>query len=483
MRSFRFRLIIAFVALFAAISVAVSFVGLILREQQIRVVFDRELTVRAESIAEAAHELGKIDDRTLQDAVDALAKQVVYQGYYVQIYDDQGTSVAQSANLRHRDIAIVMPFGDPSADGQIRNRKLKSPDAAGPSELRSLRRRFTGTDGRDYMAVLGTDPRPLEDAIESVRWLFLGGNFGGLLAATAAGWLVTGAMARRIDAIKTQVQTMGPEELSRRIPTGQKDEISELATHLNAMLDRLKAGFETQERFIHDASHELKTPIATVQAEAQALMLGSPDQEELLEFVRGTNDEMRRLGRLTEALLLLTRSNESRVANRFRTMDLTEITIAAIRHLSGMSTDHKVRLNLIQPEGSGEALPIKCDPELLEAMISNLIRNAVRFSPQKSEVVITLRGRDGFAEVTVDDAGPGIPADILPQLFDRYFQSSQTRSRRGAGLGLAIAMTVVNLHGGSISASNRAGHGASFVVRLPLLTHSSSTASAKPSSV
>lgn len=483
MRSFRVRLIIAFVALFAAISVAVSFVGLILREQQIRGVFDRELTVRAQAIADAAHDLSNIDDKTLQAAVDTLAKQVVYQGYFVQIYDERGGSVAKSSNLRKRDISITLPFGDPSTDGQIRNRKLTPIEASGPGELRSLRRRFTGTDGRTYMAVLGTDPRPLEEAINSVRWLFVGGNFGGLLAATAAGWLVTGAMARRIDAIKTQVQTMGPEELSKRIQTGQRDEISELATHLNAMLDRLKAGFETQERFIHDASHELKTPIATVQAEAQALMLGEPDREELLEFVRGTNDEMRRLGRLTEALLLLTRSNESRVANRFRTMDLTEITIAAIRHLSAMSTDHKVRLNLVQPEGPGEALPIKCDPELLEAMISNLIRNAVRFSPQRSEVAIILRGRDGFAELTVDDAGPGIPVDILPQIFDRYFQSSQTRSRRGAGLGLAIAMTVVNLHGGSISASNRAGHGASFVVRLPLLSGSTTSNDLRPTAV
>ncbi|HEX8324768.1 MAG TPA: HAMP domain-containing sensor histidine kinase [Tepidisphaeraceae bacterium] len=472
LRSFRFRLIIAFVALFAAISVAVSFVGLMLREQQIRNVFDRELRLRADILTDSLAKLPELNDSNLRKAVDDLSHQIYFRDFYVQVYNAQSEPVAASENLGTGRIKLAKPFSDVSADGVIREREVTPGTFLknGPAELRGLRLRLTNAQKQEYLAVIATDPRLINDSVNALRWLFLGGNFGGVIAAAGAAWLVTGAMARRIDAIKAQVQTLGPDELSRRIETRDTDEISELAVHLNAMLDRLKAGFETQERFIHDASHELKTPVATVQAEAQALMLGDPEREELMDFVRSTNDEMRRLGRLTEALLLLTRNSEARVAHRFRTMDMTEITIAAIRHLSTLATDHKVRLNLVQPEGAGESLLIRCDPDLLEAMISNLIRNAIRFSPQKSEIRITLQTHDGLAELNVEDAGPGIPADILPQIFDRYFQTSQTRVRRGAGLGLAIALTVVNLHGGSISASNRPGHGACFTVRLPLLS-------------
>lgn len=477
LRSFRVRLIIAFVALFAAISVAVSFVGLLLREQQIRNVFDVDLRRGADSINEAVQKLPVVDDESLKAVIESLSQQIFFRDLYLEVFNSKLETVAKSANLEEADITLASPFDDRTLDGTIRERNVLSSSAAKgtPASLRGMRVRLEGANGQSYIAVIATDPQLINNAVSALRWLFVGGNFGGVIAAAGAAWLVTGAMARRIEAIKAQVQTLGPDELSRRIQTRDSDEISELATHLNAMLDRLKAGFETQERFIHDASHELKTPIATVQAEAQALMLGEPDRSDLLDFVRSTNDEMRRLGRLTEALLLLTRNSEAKVAHRFRVMDMTEITIAAIRHLSTLATDHKVRLNMIHPEGPDEALMIRCDPDLLEAMISNLVRNAIRFSPQKSEISITLQANDGSAELKVEDAGPGIPADILPHIFDRYFETSQTRLRRGAGLGLAIAMTVTNLHGGSISATNRTGgHGACFVVRLPRLKASPS---------
>ena len=472
MGSFRLRLIVAFVALFTAISVSVSFLGMMLREQQIVSLFDSQLQRRADGIAGEINHLPRLDDDEIAKVVGRLSRDIYTKDLYLDVFREDGTEVCRSANLGRASIQLTKDFADASTNDQVRERALSDADTTrhGVSKVRSIRERFirSGDATHGYLAVIASDAADMAEAVDSLRLLFLGGNVGGLIAAAGAAWVITGAMTRRIAAIKTQVQTWGPDELSRRIQTRDRDEISELAVHLNAMLDRLKAGFETQERFIHDASHELKTPVATVQAEAQALMMGEPSYGELVEFVHGTNDEMRRLGRLTEALLLLTRGNDARAASRFRVTDLTEIAITAIRQLSALATDHKVHLNLVQPDHA-ESLLIRCDPDLLEAMVSNLVRNAIRFSPQKSEVRITLAVQDGTAELLVEDAGPGIPTDILPRIFDRYFESSQTRVRRGAGLGLAIALTVVNLHGGSISASNRAPHGACFTVRLPLL--------------
>jgi signal transduction histidine kinase len=132
-----------------------------------------------------------------------------------------------------------------------------------------------------------------------------------------------------------------------------------------------------------------------------------------------------------------------------------------------MATDHRVRLTLHSDPSAGDLLLIRCDPDLLEAMISNLIRNAIRFSPRNGEVRVTLDGTATEVLVIVEDDGPGIPEDVLEHIFDRYFETSQTNVRRGAGLGLAIASTVARLHGGGASAENRPEGGARITVRLP----------------
>jgi len=467
LNSLRFRLVVAFVALFAAISVAVSFAGLMLRESQIRGLFDKELLTRAADLHANMARKPKITAASVAQVVNELGGQIYFHDFFVEAWRDDGLVVARSANLHGQELPMSMQLKDVTEDDVLLNEQ--APKGLLPSEqryLRGVRTRFRGADGSSYVVAIMTNPTFIVDAVNSLRLIAIGGNLAGLLAAFGAAWLVTGAMARRIEAVKGQVQRVGPENLNQRIQIREDDEIGELARHLNAMLDRLKAGFETQERFIHDASHELKTPVATVQAEAQAMLLGEPTHDELMQFVHGTNDEMRRLGRLAESLLLLTRNNESHIVRRFQPVELSEITTSALRHLSALATDHQVKLHL-DYDPSVNSPVIHCDADLLESMIANLARNAIRFSPRNHEVRIRLTHDETCAVVTVEDDGPGIPGDVLPHIFDRFFQSSQAKVRRGAGVGLAIASTVAQLHGGTIRAENRPEGGARFTVRLP----------------
>jgi signal transduction histidine kinase len=466
LRSFRIRLVIAFVALFAAVSAAVSFAGMTLREQQLRSMFDRDLILRTEVILDKIRNERRIDDAVVARAVAELSDTRYFRDSFVQVYNDQSQPVARTANLGNQILKLRVPFADASMDGLIVEGRTVYDLPSGPTRMRGLRIRFGGSDGRKYLAIVAANPDLLNESLRSTRWLFFAGNIGGLGAAGAAAWFVTGAMARRIKAVVEQIEQVGPESLDLRIRVNDRDEISDLAQHINAALDRLKAGFDTQERFIHDASHELKTPVATVQAEAQAILLGQPTHEELTNFARATNDEMRRLGRLTEALLLLTRSNEIAILSRFKRIEIHDITTDAIHHLSTMASDHNVRV-VVQSD-IAEPLIISGDPDLMEAMVSNLIRNAIRFSPKNAEVRVHLGTESGRLQIRVEDDGPGIPDDIMPHIFDRFFESSAQRVRRGAGLGLAIARTVAELHQGTIRASNHPGGGARLVVTLPL---------------
>lgn len=464
--SFRIRLVIAFVALFAAVSVAVSFAGLTLREQQVRAMFDRDLILRAELILDKISSKSKIDDEVVAHAVEELTDTRYFRDSFVQVFNSASQPIARSANLGDQVLKLRLPFEDHSGDNQIVEGNTVYALPGGPTRMRGMRIRFGGDDGQKYIAIVAANPDYLNESLRSTRWLFFAGNIGGLGAAGAAAWFVTGAMARRIRAVVHQIQKVGPESLDLRIHIKDRDEISDLALHINAALDRLKAGFDTQERFIHDASHELKTPVATVQAEAQAILISQPTHEDLISFARATSDEMRRLGRLTEALLLLTRSNDMAILNRFKVVDLQDITTDAIQHLSAMACDHNVRV--VVESDVPEPLFVSGDPDLLEAMVSNLIRNAIRFSPRNAQVRVHITRVTDQAHLCVQDDGPGIPGDVLPHIFDRFFESSAQRVRRGAGLGLAIARTVAELHHGTVRASNHAGGGAELVVTLPL---------------
>jgi len=466
--SFRTRLIIAFVALFAAISVTVNFVALVLREQQIRNMYDKELLTRAEGIKGSINALEVIDDHSLQQVISELSSTIYFRDFYIQVYNEKDQPVARSKNLGPLIIPLYRPAAERSRDGEIIDGKIpQKPGSALPENLRGLRLRFERPDGTEYIVIITADRAYILDSVSSLRWVLAAGNVAGIFAAAGAAWLVTGAMSKRLKAIRNQLTSVGPQSLETRLSIGDRDEISELASHVNSMLDRLKAGFETQERFIHDASHEFKTPIATVQAEAQALLIGEPTREELIDFTRSMSDEMKRLGRLAEALLLLTRANDQLILSRFHPVDACEVVTGAIKHLSMMAADHQVEIKLENSHCSTDPIMIRCDSELVESMISNLIRNAIRFSPRQSSVNLSIHSDNGHAVITVQDYGPGIPLDVMPHIFDRYFHSSQSRVRRGAGLGLAIASTVAALHGGSIKAANRTGEGAIFTVRLP----------------
>lgn len=471
--SFQVRLIIAFIALFAAVSVAVSFAGLTLREQQVRGMFDRDLKLRAKLVLDSIERESIVDNAALARAVKELSDTRYFSDSYVLVFDDTGTAVARSANMGDVILKLRRPFEDRSMDNTIIEGTTVYDFPTGPATVRGLRIRFKGTDGREYIALIAADPKIMYSDLRETRWLFVAGNVGGLAAAGAAAWFVTRAMSKRIGLLVNQIELVGPESLDRRIELQDRDEISEVAAHINAALDRLKAGFDTQERFIHDASHELRTPIASVQAEAQALLLSDPTKEELMDFASSVNDEMRRLGRLTGALLLLTRNDEKVILSKFKPVDVAETITEAIQHLSTMACDYQVRVSVHYPDGLDDSPVVRGDPELVEAMVSNLIRNAIRFSPRGGEVRVTVsHASRERVELVVDDDGPGIPADILPSILDRFSESSAQRVRRGGGLGLAIARTVAVLHAGTIRASNRDEGGARFSVTLPTVNAS-----------
>jgi signal transduction histidine kinase len=240
---------------------------------------------------------------------------------------------------------------------------------------------------------------------------------------------------------------------------------------INAMLDRLETAFRAQERFIADASHELKTPLSVLLAEAQILDQRERSPDELGQFVSSVQDQLRQMTRLVDSLLTLARADAGFPLSGVELVSLNDVVTEAAQRCEGQAQHRMVRLvpKLAMPTEDGVEPIVAGDRNLLRTVVENLLRNAVRYAPLEDAVEIEVALSAGHGTVTVRDRGPGIPPDQIDRVFNRFFQIPRgDASAQGAGLGLAIAKGVVQLHHGTIAVRNLPKGGCEFTVRLPL---------------
>lgn len=294
-------------------------------------------------------------------------------------------------------------------------------------------------------------------------------------------WLAIRAI-RPVTEIIDEAEAVGAGSLRRRIGAhADTHEYERLVHVLNDMLDRIQAAFEVQRRFTADASHELRSPLTAMRGELELALRRDRGTEEYKEVLVSACEEVMRLSRIVEGLLILARSDSGAVEPRLERADLTKLVGQAIARTSGDSEAHSVQIELVAPD----PVPGVFDPDLVTQMAGNLVQNAVRFAGTGGRVTVTVTSEEGEARISVEDSGPGIPAGSELAIFERFWRAdpsrSQTMRNEGTGLGLAIAKVIAEQHGGSVTASNdsRLG-GARIEVRIPtLFPHSEATAPAR----
>ncbi|MEZ6014794.1 MAG: HAMP domain-containing sensor histidine kinase [Planctomycetota bacterium] len=290
----------------------------------------------------------------------------------------------------------------------------------------------------------------------------------GLLSAALAAWVVLGRALRPLIELAASARHISPERRDGRLEAGGGQlEVEGARRSLNEALGRLEAGYDALDLFIGNVTHELRTPIATVLAEARQLAIRERDTAEYAAFVRNTGDEMSRLGKKIQSFLTLARMDWEERRGMVMPLSLFDLSIDVVQLAQGAAQGHGVRIVLNLPEDGDIAL--EGDPELVTSMVDNLVRNAVRFSPPNDVVTIALSEEAEHAVIRVRDRGPGIPQSLIEGVFEPFVQSAESkRQGRGSGIGLAIAQKVVELHRGQISIGNHPDGGCEVVVRLPL---------------
>ena len=274
-----------------------------------------------------------------------------------------------------------------------------------------------------------------------------------------------------IDRMNAAMREIRSDQLDRRLgPSARTDELGRLAASFDDMLDRLQEGFARERQFISDASHELKTPLTVINANAQMLeRWADRDPEIRSDSLRAIRDESSGLARMVNGMLLLAKAESGDGMPREPVL-LDGVVREAVRLGLPLAEAKRLTLEYLCESGGAEA-QVLGDPGLLRQLVSNLIENAIKFT-ESGGVAVTLSATPEAATIVVSDTGVGIEEDALERVFDRFYRADKSRNRgiEGTGLGLAIVRSIARIHEGTVDAKRRPEGGSAFRVVLPTFT-------------
>jgi signal transduction histidine kinase len=368
---------------------------------------------------------------------------------FVQVLDGD-TVVASSANVKGEALLAV-----PRPDEQVRLNTV--PFVDGPFVVAAVPMEMAA---RVRTIVVGRSIDDVVQARSTVTHALLLGMPALLAVVGAVTWWIVGRALRPVEGMRDEVERISSRELHRRVPDPPgDDEVSRLAATMNRMLDRLESGQERQRRFVSDASHELRSPVASIRQHAEVAK-GHPDGTNVEELAEVVLEEDARLQRLVDDLLLLAKLDEGAQPRTDGEVDLDDVVLseaARIRTATPLDVDTR-------GVSAGRVLG---DRGQLERLVRNLTENAARHA--SSRTALGLSAKDGRVLLSVDDDGPGIPAEARDRVFERFVRvdGARGRSTGGTGLGLAIVREIAAAHRGTVSMGESSLGGLRVEVRFP----------------
>jgi len=290
-----------------------------------------------------------------------------------------------------------------------------------------------------------------------------------LLLSGGGGWLLAGRALRPIDHMTRSANKISAEHLNQRlVVSGSEDELDRLAGTINDMLDRIDGTLQEMRRFSADASHELQTPLTILKGEIEVALLKRRTPSEYERVLHSCLEEIERINKLVEGLLLLARADGGALKLDLQPVDMAQLTRKLCSQLHSLARQHDVELR----HTALNSVVVDGDELQLQRMLMNLLDNGIKYSPAGGRVSVSVEKVEKSAVLRVDDSGAGFSPGEVEKIFDRFHRAPQARQRdsRGSGLGLSIARSIALAHGGDIKAESEPGSGTTFTVTLPCLT-------------
>jgi signal transduction histidine kinase len=458
--SLRWRLAAGIVLAFAVTLTVIFFTVQFALQRILRDNLDDSLSDAAQAMQAELTLAGTLDNPRLRDVVQRYAStREAREPFITVIRDADGEALwitagvqAESLPLTEEERARVLT-GDVAYDTR---------DLANEKEYRARASRFDLSNGEVAIVQVARVTEGVVDPVRTLLVIFaVEGVVATVLAVAAALWLSRGAVRplQKVIDVAAEIQA---SDLRRRIHAErQPAEVQKLADTFDAMLERLEKAFQEQQHFIMDVSHELRTPLTVLKGNIDVMLMDRNLDSASREHYERMSNEVSRLIRLTTNLLYMAGADAGREPER-RLLELDVVCLEVIRQGRDLRQDVKLGI------GREDQVTVLGDRDQIKQMVLNLVENAVKYTPAGGRVTLSVYTNGSDAHVRVEDTGPGIPADILPNIFRRFYRGNQRGMMGGTGLGLAIAERIARSHGGSIDVWSEEGKGSAFTVSLPI---------------
>lgn len=313
--------------------------------------------------------------------------------------------------------------------------------------------------GQKYMVIVTAKDRRGNTSTIYILQILIFGGLGFIILAYFFGRFLARRVINPMARITKEVKRISASNLHNRLPdTEGQDEISDLTKTFNDMLDRLETSFEIQANFINNASHELKTPITTIIAETEIMLLKERETEEYVSSLENINKQASKLGNLTEGLLKLTQTGYDGRKQVHDIARIDEILLDVKCSIDKIYPNNRVNIKLNEVPDDESLLTIPCNRPLLELALNNIISNGVKYS-DNDEVFATLTADKSKIKITITDIGIGIPPEDIPYLYEPFFRGKIASKYNGYGLGLPLAMKIIRMHNGELQIQSETGKG------------------------
>ncbi len=381
-------------------------------------------------------------------------------GIYIQLIDRTGNVVVKSDSLSGQELPVNPALVAQGFNGHVAIETVAAGDGA---RVRILVSPLYFQD-QTLLLEVAQSLNHIDTTMSQVRWALLASVLVALILATVSGeMIVRGALSPVSHIAQTARRIETSADLNQRVGyTGPKDEVGELATTFDHMIEHLDRVFQSQKHFVADASHELRGPLTVIRGNLDLLKrrLGEEDRHESLEAI---DRETVRMTKIVDDLLFLAKVESGELAQQQR-VALKEILLGELDRAKTLAGDRKI------VAGQQENLNVRGDAQKLKQLLGNLVDNAIKYTPEHGAITLSLFQDEKWARLEVADTGIGIAPEHQSQIFDRFYRVDKARSRvsGSTGLGLAIVKGIVEQHEGKITVSSESGKGSTFTVWLKL---------------
>ena len=423
----------------------------------------------------------ELEDQTGPDVFQVAAREAIEEHHFSDtlyvITDDTGKVLLTSSETP--SAAASVPRAAPRVlsstsfqafrDSSLHSERLFGHIPETKAGYRAFAQHFSAR-GRSYTLFILQSLHPQKEMMEEAGAVFAWLIPVAILLASGGGYFLARKSLAPVVAMSSQAGRIGAANLNQRLAVhNERDELGQLAQSFNGLLNRIAESFDRQRRFMADASHELRTPVAILRGESEvALSQHVRSEEEYRESLGVLHHEAERLTRIVEDLFTLTRADAGQHPLHMSDFYLDELVAECVHSTRTLAQAKKISLTF---EGAPES-PVHADESLVRRMLLNLLDNAIKYTPEFGRVMVSCQRNGKEYVVSIADTGGGIPAELRPRIFERFFRADKARSRSetdggGAGLGLAISRWIAEAHQGRLELTRSDSTGSTFTACLP----------------